>query len=416
MKIGFILKDIGLSQIDMRHPEEGNPGIGGSEFLFLLLMKYLGEYKEKFAIFCYHFEQNSLMEGICTRTVNDLPEVLQVAQEDQIDYLVYQLNWGTEWYSMLEKTEIKAVVWAHCYISKEELNDIADCENVKRVVFVGKEQYDTYIDHRVIEKAAYIYNMVPMTGKEERNSKLGKTVTYVGSLTKGKGFHLLAKEWRYILARVPEAELYIAGSGKLYDRRSRLGKYQIAEASYEASFMKYLTDDEGAVLSSVHFLGIVGSEKDELYRKTFVGVINPSAKTETFGMSAVEMSAYGIPIATKGQYGLYDTVLHKQTGLLSHTGMGLRRNIIRLLKDKSYNNQLGRQGKAFASAEFTPQTIVPEWIVLFEQLAESRPAVYEKPSAHYGNDFKWVRICNRCFKGILKLPRFPAVCDIKRTY
>ena len=248
MKIGFILKDIGLSQIDMRHPEEGNPGIGGSEFLFLLLMKYLGEYKDKFEIFCYHFEQNLLTEGICAREVNDLSEVLKAANEDHIDYLVYQLNWEAEWYSMLKKVEIKAIAWAHCYVSKEELNEIADCKNVKRIVFVGKEQYDTYIDHRVIEKATYIYNMVPMTGKEERNTKLRKTVTYVGSLTQGKGFHLLAKEWRHILTRVPEAELYVAGSGKLYDRRSQLGKYQIAEESYEASFMKYLTDGAGKVL------------------------------------------------------------------------------------------------------------------------------------------------------------------------
>ena len=40
MKIGFILKDIGLNEVDMRNPLKGNPGIGGSEYLFLLLMQY----------------------------------------------------------------------------------------------------------------------------------------------------------------------------------------------------------------------------------------------------------------------------------------------------------------------------------------------------------------------------------------
>lgn len=416
MKIGFVLKDIGLSEIDMRCPEKGNPGVGGSEFLFLLLMMYIKIYDSSIGIICYHFGSNTLMEEIEEKIVKTVYEVPALAEEAGIDYLIYQINWGKKWYEELLKHSIKTIAWAHCYVSKEELKYMVDCKNVKRVVFVGKEQYDTYIDHAIIEKSTYIYNMIPISGKEKRNTQPSQIVTYVGSITRGKGFHILAREWKHILKAVPNAELYVAGSGKLYDRRSKLGKYGIAEENYEAEFIKYLTDEAGNILDSVHFLGIVGEEKAELYQKTKVGIINPSAKTETFGMSAVEMSAYGIPIATKGQYGLYDTVLHKRTGLLSHTHRGFRNHVIKLLKDSKYNEQLGLQGKHFVSEAFTPEKIVPQWIVLFLTLEDEKQPVYQLPTAHYFNDFKWLRICNRTLKRILRLKNFPAVCDVKRTY
>lgn len=367
-------------------------------------------------IICYHFEHNDFLVGIEEVIVKNVCEILPLAEDAQVDYLVYQINWGNDWYEKLNETHIKAVAWAHCYVSKEELKYMLVSKNVKQVVFVGKEQYDTYIDHEIIKKSTYIYNLLPISGEEKRNTQLDKAVTYVGSITRGKGFHILAREWKHIVKAVPGAELYVAGSGKLYDRRSKLGKYGIAEEKYEAEFIKYLLDDAGNILNSVHFLGIVGEEKEELYKKTMVGIINPSAKTETFGMSAVEMSAYGIPIATKGQYGLYDTVLHKRTGLLSHTHREFRNHVIKLLKDSEYNEQLGLHGKHFVSEAFTPEKIVPQWIALFQTLEDEKQPVYQPPTAHYFNDFKWLRICNRTLKCLLGLKKFPAVCDVKRTY
>ena len=62
-------------------------------------------------------------------------------------------------------------------------------------------------------------------------------VTYVGSLTKGKGFHVLAKEWKNILKAVPDAELYVLGSGKLYDNKAELGEYGLAEKTYENNLL-----------------------------------------------------------------------------------------------------------------------------------------------------------------------------------
>ena len=58
-------------------------------------------------------------------------------------------------------------------------------------------------------------------------------------------------------------------------------------------------------MKSVHFCGNMGIEKLEIYNRTTVGVVNPSARTETFGLSAVEMEACGIPVVTKSGNGFF---------------------------------------------------------------------------------------------------------------
>ena len=90
-------------------------------------------------------------------------------------------------------------------------------------------------------------------------------VTYVGSLVPAKGFHRLAQIWPEVISKVPNAELYVIGNGKVYDRNAKLGKYGISQSDYENQFMKYLTDDEGEILKSVHFCGIVGKEKRDIF-------------------------------------------------------------------------------------------------------------------------------------------------------
>ena len=54
-------------------------------------------------------------------------------------------------------------------------------------------------------------------------------------------------------------------------------------------------------------MGIMGKEKLNIYKKILsVGssFTNPSARTETFGLSAAEMEVCGIPIVSKNANGL----------------------------------------------------------------------------------------------------------------
>ena len=109
----------------------------------------------------YHYSENALPDGSCDYIVKDSIDMLKKANFDGMDILIHQVGKTTEWYQTLEKTSIKSVAWSHVYLDYDELKDVRKCNNVKRVVFVGKEEYDSYIDDDVIKKSTYIFNMIP---------------------------------------------------------------------------------------------------------------------------------------------------------------------------------------------------------------------------------------------------------------
>ena len=219
-------------------------------------------------------------------------------------------------------------------------------------------------------------------------------VTYTGGRYKSKGFHVLASMWKDILREVPGAKLYVIGSGKLYNHHSQLGPLGVASPEYESMFADYLMSD-GKLLDSVKFLGSMGINKHDIYYMTTVGVANPSAATETFGISALDMEACGVPVVTKAANGMFETVKHNETGLLGKNYDEIKKYIILLLKDRELNIKLGRQAKEFASSTFLPEKIIKQWLKLFDDVLHNKPTEYIKPSGNYGNNHKRLLIINR---------------------
>lgn len=411
MKIGLLLNDSGFTDKDLSMPEKGNPGVGGTQFCFIMLLKYL-IIEGRHEVYCYHYNDNSLPEKVYDRKVLDEIEAVKYASKDGIDIFIMKSPTNQAVFETIDAFQLKTISWAHNYIIGPSLNMHKSCKFIKRIVFVGKQQYDRYVDCDIIDRSTYIYNMYYQDNLLKRKEIIPKTVTYTGSLVKSKGFHILAKEWKAILKEVPEAQLNIIGSGSLYNQNEKLGKYGIASSDYENKFIPFLTDAEGDILPSVHFLGTLGTEKMDVYCETMVGVMNPSAKTETFGISAVEMESLGIPICTKGKNGILDTVIHKNTGLLSRNSFGLRKNIVHLLMNENLNNKYGYQGMKFVK-KFLPEMIIDDWNELFQEIHLNQLAKYNKPNDHYLNNMKFLRILNRNFRNKFKLKKWASIVDFE---
>lgn len=217
------------------------------------------------------------------------------------------------------------------------------------------------------DRLDYIYNGVLMQSIDKYDvinhpfEKRNLNVAYVGSLVPAKGFDLLASAWPAVLAKVPDAQLFVVGSGKLYNRNSVLGKWNIADEKFENKFMKHITNDN-QVLPSVHFLGVLGEEKNDLLLKCRVGVPNPSGNTETFGFTAIEMQSMGCNITTMKCSGYLDTVFTKR--YLYYNSNNLAKNIIKLLlqKEHDYNEVY-----SFIKQNFSFDKIVLEWEQLFKE-------------------------------------------------
>lgn len=392
MKIGFYLNDSGFENRNLTDPASGNPGIGGSEYCFVMLMYHLS-LDQQYEMVCYHLKHNQLPPRVSERIVESEVQAIENASKDKVDVFIIRSPAERSVFAAIDHFKVNTISWAHNYLIGESVRLHQQSEYIKRVVFVGRQQYDRYIDCTLIHKSAYIFNMVSEPARR-RNANPRNHVTYTGNLIFDKGFHILARCWKDILKRVPDAELHVIGSVKIYDEKSEIGKYGIAEPDYEKLFMPYLTDQAGNVLPSVQFHGALGAEKSKIYEETKVGVVNPSARTETFGLSAVEMSLLGIPVCTRGKNGLLDTVVHGQTGLLSNTPMGLTKNIVRLLKDDALNNSLGENAIAYAQ-RFAPERITEEWKQVINDVHNNIAPKYVRPQNYYWNNLKWLRMFNR---------------------
>ena len=84
--------------------------------------------------------------------------------------------------------------------------------------------------------------------------------------------------------------------------------------------------------------------RDEKYThlsQSLISVPNPTGQTETCCVSAVEMQACGAAIVTGAYYALLGTVSHGKTGLLGRGEDALAKNIISLLNNPRFAQNLG---------------------------------------------------------------------------
>lgn len=417
IKFGIELPDNKITEIDFTDLKEGNPGVGGSEYLFALLGLYLNENGKNIDCCIYHYNHNKL--PCSEKVVANEYDMLDRMEEDGIDVFVYQVNKPRDWYEKLKNTQLKAMAWAHVYPEYYEQREIIECSNVSRVVFVSKEEYDSYIDSDLIEKSTFIYNMMNTNKEYSERMFEKKEVTYIGSLVPAKGFHVLAKCWKKILEKVPDAQLNVIGTGRVYDRGAKLGRYEIADENYENYFMKFLTTDDGKILPSVHFLGLLGEEKEQIFEKTMVGIVNPTALTETFCMSAIEMELSGVPVVSKKKGGLLDTVKNNTTGFLCKSESEFINNVVLLLKNQMLNKKMGIAAKQYVKNTFEAEIVIHRWIEEIESVYYNVGVTYLGVQNNYFNDYKWVKSCIRFARftcGFKFLPDFETIKNFVRRF
>ncbi len=365
MKIGFFIDNKNIKEVDCKNIVFGNPGIGGTEYMILIISYMLSIRDNGIEVLLFSTELGIFPESMSNILCKGIKEGYLKANNLKCDYFIYKHmdRYVKDVFSKLPSLyKTKIIPWCHNFCSYPSLRFYAKSLLVERIICVSKEQLDLYIDHAAFLKSDYIFNCLdtnPPIGNACMDlTKRKNIVTYIGSLVPEKGFLTLAKAWKHVLKEIPDAELYVIGSGKLYNRNQKLGKYGIAEAKFERKFVKYIESDNN-IHPSVHFAGIMGTEKYGLLAKTKVGVPNPSGLTETFGISAVEMQLCGVKIATIKCPGFLDTVVN---GKLYNKKSELAETII--LQLKSSENNYG-EAKRYIDKNFSIRPVLCEWESLF---------------------------------------------------
>lgn len=413
IKLAILFQEDEMEHMDLSHPESGNPGVGGTAFCFLLLMKYLNDYRDRVDYTAYQLKDNLLPAKKAKKTAS-VREALEQALSDGNEIVLVRNHQTKEVYDLMADYPLKYIVWMHNKLTIDEIRLLNRWEAASRIICVGREMYDYYLDDHIIRKMDVVRNMfVPPAAEMVRGNEYPPYVTYTGSLTYDKNFHLLAAAWKEIVRQVPDAQLHVIGSGKLYDQNSVMGGMGIADKEYEELFLPFLCDREGKLLPSVIFHGIMGEEKYEVYKQSAVGVVNPMA-TETFCLSAIEKGACGMPVVSRRKNGLLDTVQDGKTGILYKDVKQLAAVTVELLLDKEKNIRMGQAAAVFARTEFLPEKILPEWLRVLTEVHEGNPAGYRKPTANMDNNGKWIR---RIWHGLHRVPflrGLPSIHEIQK--
>lgn len=409
MKSAFYLNNRNLSDdIDYLCIEKGNPGIGGTQYMILSVVTELSK-QDNFEVILFVDKKIKVSSKIKLVVLEQFKDIFNHVKILENFHLI--LTYHKQLFSLNFNT-IKAInsliIWAHNIIPNHELNHISKINCVKALVCVGKEQLDLFRDHKIFKKSTFIYNGIYEPIKQTaltQNSKRKNEVTYIGSLIPEKGFHVLAEAWPSVLKAVPNAKLNVIGSAKLYDTNVSLGKYNLAERSYENKFMPFLTKANGEIMDSVKFWGVLADKKNDILKRTKIGVPNPCGLTETFCLSAVEMQLAGCRVISKRYVGLLDTVFEPSL-FLSNSENNLAKLIIKYLKTSKYIDHKKIHTKI--NHKFSFKVVIPKWVELLQQISNDEPINnhYKIENVYY--NFKWLREFNRVLKKCLpfgdKLP------------
>lgn len=405
-RVALYLNTDTVPPVDLRNVDAGNPGMGGSEYMFFLIARHLAEH---FEVSMYVTRLGTFPEGITYHVVTGLPEAARHFDVHGVTMLILRESEILPNRTWLGSIPQRLVVWAHNFSGHKTLRACAHLPNLGRYVCVSREQYENLRDEEIFERSWYVYNAVAAGSfPAETHVERGKNVFYMGSIIEQKGFHVLARNWAAIKAQVPEARLHIVGSGQLYDRSSVMGPLGIAEASYERRFAGYIST-RGVLNPDVVFHGTVGAEKLDLLAQAKVAVVNPTGVGETFCISALEFELLGVPVITRNYGGPKNVVKHGITGLLYTHEKELPGAVVRLLTDEALWNAMSQQAPIHARRHFDIGVVVAEWVRLLRAVESGTPQSPDLAMTEGNNGVKRIKEWNRRLKARPALGWLPSV-------
>lgn len=369
--VAFFLDNSALREVDFSRPLDGNPGAGATEFMTVLVASELS--KKSVDVTLLTTATGLFPSELKVKKVEDIHEAILYSATN--NFILTIRAYISDFENILEEIkahrDLRVVIWAHLTPNQSSLKFIAKISQVRAVICLENNQRVRMGDslaHRKLLTIPY-----GITGNTElvNVSKNPNNIVFLGALVPQKGFHLLADAWPKIEKAIPDAKLYVFGSGRLYDSRIDLGPKGIATKDYESRIFRKLSKDS----ASIEFLGNGDPVlRNSILDKCKLGIVNPSAQTETFCLSAVEFEQRGIPVVGGRKYGLLDTVKHKKTGYLVTNPSHLHKHIVRILRNKSRIETLGHQAQQFVFENFNLSTVIDRWYNVFEVFSEGSTA------------------------------------------
>jgi glycosyltransferase involved in cell wall biosynthesis len=379
-KIGFYYDASHFENFSIELYNQGKIGVSGTDSSFLRVVGGLASQNE-FETFMFGKGINNF-PGLKFSHADDIENAVLLAKQNEIDILIFNLKVIAETDKAIiiaEQLGQKLVVWAQNPIEHDSLDRLTKSDAVQKIVFVEsfdlncirhkKGFYKGVIIPNGIEKEVYVKGDIALP--------LNNNVFFLGSLTPSKGFHYLAKAWPKILAKVPDATLYIIGSGKLYNNHAKLGPLGIAFEEYEKILTPYIGRNTAELeKNNVKCLGLLNRNQIiELIYNSKVGCINPATygSLESCSVSSLEIQMCGVPIIAGRGGGNLNTIKHNKTGyLIKNQETELPDAIIKLLRDDKLNLKFRENARNYMLQKYELNIVLQQWTDFLNKLVEGQ--------------------------------------------
>lgn len=183
------------------------------------------------------------------------------------------------------------------------------------------------------------------------------TIGYFGRLAPEKGFHNIVDAFIEIHQEYNLSNARLCAGGWLSPADQNFFNQQI---------------DKLKSANLINFFDHVGS-LDLDKKKDFLGRIDvfslPTTHEEPKGLSVLEAQACGVPVV-QPDHGIFPEMLAETEGGILYDPMdskSLAKEIVRLLKDKDYANQLGKMGRKKTFELFSAKRMAEETLQIYKQ-------------------------------------------------
>lgn len=351
--------------IDMKKVILGNTGMGGTQFLFLLLSSGLSKIKNikinlvvvgKLKLENQDFEYN---------VFDNNKQALNFIKEKKFNTLIIRDKHISMYDEFIKKNKIKCIVWGHNHISWNQERSIYKNEHFIKVVCVSQQQFiNMKFVPSYIQKYTFINNIIGEKNIDIRPVNYNLNFYYIGGIEPSRGIFESIKFFNKIYKTNNKSHYYLFGAyNSLRANKIKTGDRGITFSKYEKKLFNYINKNN--LNNNVHFMGV----KDANYIEKFVkenggyGLFNFSKlrSGETFCLSALELEKYGIPIISKNKKdGLNTTVIDYKTGFLFNNEKEVLNNIFYINSNPHLYNNLSINCQLYSKV-FNYKNFIEEW-------------------------------------------------------
>jgi glycosyltransferase involved in cell wall biosynthesis len=371
---------------------QGNPGVGGTHFVSIMLALNLAEDRPDYNI--------TILSDVDILIIKR-PENLRiniVSIDEVFSFLdkrigcVFITSRGIIKKFLFEKGRLPdciIIAWIHhSYVFENWL------AHAKVGAYVSVGEYQYYSHDKKYFPHWHIPNIITLdfSIKLQKNKNLPLkneylNIVFLGALIHCKGFHELAKQFIRIRNIHPLVRLHVIGSTGTYGLDIE-DEIIPTNKEYANLIRQYITDEDirkGRVI----FYGNMGSEKFDIIKQCHFAILNPSGFPEAFMISQIECMACGVPVIASDDYGVSDVMrffpelsLAKPEFITDKIAMILSNPL--LYEELTYRAIIVAQYYASQT-----KIISKKWQRLIEELLIGDKVISEKPiSPRYGSYLK----------------------------